>query len=185
MINGLKRCWLVAAVAIVNVGLMLSGSSLGVVSFQQASTFLWEVLQILPPVTILMGLFDVWVPRPLVEQNIGKNSGLRGILFAILLGTAAAGPIYAAFPVALSLLRKGARMANIGIFLGAWATIKLPMIIMESTFIGLRFAILRLAITLPGVIGVGILLERLVPLATLPPSKQAALHSLTQHDYAE
>ena len=35
------------------------------------------------------------------------------------LGTAAAGPIYAAFPLGLSLREKGARTANLVIFLGA------------------------------------------------------------------
>lgn len=106
MKNELKKYWLVVAVLTINLSLVLSGSSFGKESFQHSFTFLGEVLQILPAVTILMGLFDVWVPRHLIEQNIGKNSGMRGVLFALLLGTAAAGPIYAAFPVALSMLRK-------------------------------------------------------------------------------
>ncbi|MGD0843778.1 MAG: hypothetical protein ABSA06_05330 [Geobacteraceae bacterium] len=54
-------------------------------------------------------------------------------------------------------------MANIAIFLGTWATIKIPMIMMESSFIGIRFALLRLALTIPGVLGVGFLMERIVP----------------------
>ena len=168
MITQLRSYWLVAAVLLVNLVLILSGSSIGVASMENASGFLWEVLQIVPMVMVLMGLFDVWVPRALVERSIGSGTGLRGMLFTIMLGTAAAGPIYAAFPVAISLLKKGARMANIGIFLGAWATIKIPMVLMESSFIGLRFALLRLALTIPGVIVVGVLMERFVPTHTLP-----------------
>jgi hypothetical protein len=37
------------------------------------------------------------------------------------------------------------------------------MILMESSFIGVRFALLRLAFTIPGVLGVGFLMERMVP----------------------
>ncbi len=79
-----------------------------------------------------------------------------------MLGTAAAGPLYAAFPVARSLQRKGARLANLVIFLGAWGTIKLPMLILESGFLGFRFALLRLALTLAGVIGLGFVMDQIL-----------------------
>jgi uncharacterized membrane protein YraQ (UPF0718 family) len=171
MIKQLKKFWLLAAVLIIDSGLGVYDSALAGASLHNSFQFLTEVLMIVPPVMVLMGLFDVWVPRKLVEQNIGQGTGLRGMLFTILLGTAAAGPIYAAFPVALSLYKKGARIANIGIFLGTWATIKIPMILMESTFIGLRFALIRLSLTIPGVIGVGLLMERLIPEDTVPDSQ--------------
>lgn len=164
----LKKYWLVISVLLANGILTLSGLGDGAQSLKNASDFLWEVLQILPAVTLLMGLFDVWVPRSLVEQNIGPGSGLLGMLLSVLLGTAAAGPLYIAFPIAVSLLNKGARMANISIFLGSWATIKIPMLLMESTFIGLRFALIRLALTLPGVLIVGVLMERFVPVELMP-----------------
>lgn len=133
-----------------------------------SGTFLLEILTILPPVMILMGLMDVWLPRKLVEAHMGKDAGLLGAGVAILLGTAAAGPLYAAFPVAVSLQRKGARLANIVIFLGTWASIKIPMLMMESSFISLRFALLRLLFTVPCVILTGYLMERIIPLESLP-----------------
>ena len=112
---------------------------------------------------VLMGLLDVWVPRQMVEAHLGHDAGLRGAGFAILLGTAAAGPLYAAFPIAISLMNKGARVANVVIFLGTWAAIKIPMIIMESSFIGLRFALLRLMFTVPCVLAAGYLIEAILP----------------------
>jgi uncharacterized membrane protein YraQ (UPF0718 family) len=133
-------------------------------------SFLLEVLSIVPPVMILMGLLDVWVPRRLVESHLGPEAGMIGAGVAILLGTAAAGPLYAAFPVAVSLQRKGARLANIVIFLGTWATIKVPMIMMESSFIGLRFAMLRLAFTIPCILLAGYLMERVIQPDDLPDS---------------
>ncbi len=128
-----------------------------------SASFLLEVLSIVPPVMVLMGLLDVWVPRKLVESHLGPEAGPVGALVAILLGTAAAGPLYAAFPVAVSLQRKGARLANIVIFLGTWATIKIPMIMMESSFVGLRFALLRLAFTIPCILVAGYVMERVMP----------------------
>lgn len=137
-------------------------------------SFLLEVLSIVPPVMILMGLLDVWVPRRLVEAHLGPDAGLLGAVVAILLGTAAAGPLYAAFPVAVALQKKGARLANIVIFLGTWATIKIPMIMMESSFIGLRFALLRLLFTIPCILLAGYLMERVIPLESLPDNTASA-----------
>lgn len=122
---------------------------------------LGEVLAIVPSILVLIALFDVWVPKDLVGQNLGPDSGLRGVALALLLGMAAAGPIYAAFPVGATLVRKGCRPANLVIFLGAWATIKVPMLLWEGAFLGLRFALLRLALTLPGIMACGFLVERI------------------------
>ena len=69
---------------------------------------------------------------------------------------------------ALALGNKGARLANVVIFLGTWAAIKLPMLIIESNFLGLRFALLRLAFTVPCVLAVGYLIERILPAGTAP-----------------
>ena len=123
--------------------------------------FMWNILMVLPMILILMGLFDAWVPRSTVERNVGPGTGLRGVALSILLGTAAAGPLYAAFPLAKSMQDKGAGIANISIFLGTWASVKIPMVAMETHFVGLNFAMLRLGLTVPGVILIGFILERL------------------------
>lgn len=135
--------------------------------------FLVEVLLVLPPVLVLMGLLDEWVPRTLVEARLGAGSGAAGTGLAMLLGTAAAGPLYAAFPVAVSLQRKGARLADVVVFLGTWATIKTPMLLMEASFVSLRFAVLRLALTVPCILATGWLMERLLPPEGPHPSASA------------
>lgn len=124
--------------------------------------YLLEMLLFIPPIMVLVGLLDVWVPRRIVEQNVGQGSGIRGVAISILVATAAAGPLYAGFPVAAALLRKGCRLANVVIFLGTWATIKIPMLMMEIKFLGLPFALTRLSLTLPGIIAAGYLVELLL-----------------------
>ena len=103
----LKKYYLILTVLTVNMLLFLWQPATAGHSLTNSLHFLTEVLLILPPVMILMGLLDAWVPRDLVEANLGPDAGLRGPAWAILLGTAAAGPLYAAFPIALSLLNKG------------------------------------------------------------------------------
>lgn len=158
----LKQYRLFLVLLAINLGLVLWQPALARHSVTNSLKFLTEVLLVLPPVMVAMGLLDAWVPRALVEAHLGPGTGLRGALFAILLGTAAAGPIYAAFPIALSLKNKGAQLGNLVIFLGTWASIKIPMIIMESSFMGLRFALLRLAFTVPCVLVGGYLMEKMM-----------------------
>lgn len=83
------------------------------------------------------------------------------MLIAAFFGSAAAGPLFTAFPIAASLSEKGGRTANTVIFLGSWATIKIPMLILESRFLGLKFSLLRLAVTFPFIILIGLLMEKL------------------------
>jgi uncharacterized membrane protein YraQ (UPF0718 family) len=78
---------------------------------------------------------------------------------AIFVGTAAMGPLYAAFPLGVSLLEKGASLFNTAIFLCVWASIKIPMILFEIKFLGADFAFLRLALTIPSILAISSLLN--------------------------
>ena len=65
-------------------------------------------------------------------------------------------------------------MANVVIFLGTWATIKIPMLMMEIKFMGLPFALARLGLTLPTIILTGYLIEKVLqrqPRADTPQAK--------------
>ena len=86
-----------------------------------------EMLLVIPPIFVLLGLLDVWVPREKMVRFMGDKSGLLGIVLAVFIGSAAAGPLYGAFPVAAVFLRKGVKFTNLLIFLGAWSTTKIPM----------------------------------------------------------
>lgn len=68
-----------------------------------------EMVLILPPIFILLGLLDVWVPRETMVKFMGEDSGLKGIILAIIIGSAAAGPLYAAFPIAAIFMKKGVK----------------------------------------------------------------------------
>jgi uncharacterized membrane protein YraQ (UPF0718 family) len=110
------------------------------------------MLSVLPPVLVLCGLFDAWVPKRTIERLMGDASGIKGTSIAFLLGTVAMGPLYAAFPIGKSLLNKGASLFNVAVFLCVWASIKIPMILFEIKFLGADFALLRLALTIPAIL---------------------------------
>jgi len=121
--------------------------------------FFKEMILFLPLMFILIGLFDVWVPRERIEKHIGKESGWKGTGIVMLLATLQAGPLYGTFPFAYILWKKGCSIRNIFIYLGTFSAIKIPMITFEIGFLGLKFSLLRTLITLPVFILIGYLME--------------------------
>ena len=158
----LKKYYLFILVVIVDFILRWKTPATGSMAVKSSVGYLIEMLTFIPPIFVLVGLLDVWVPRKLVEKNVGPDSGVKGVIISMLVATAAAGPLYAGFPVADALLKKGCRLANAVIFLGTWATIKIPMLMMEIKFMGLSFALTRLILTVPVVILIGYLVEKIV-----------------------
>ncbi|MBW6464746.1 MAG: permease [Firmicutes bacterium] len=137
-------------------------------SAKVAIDYLREMALIIPPVFVLMGLLEVWVPKEKIKKLIGTGSGLKGFFFSFLMGTLPTGPLYIAFPMAGTLLQKGAKVSNVVIFLGAWAAIKIPQLLVEAEFLGLSFTALRFGLTLTAVIVIGFILERLIKAEELP-----------------
>lgn len=156
----LKKYWLFIAVVIVDVILVVTTRDLGqqVVRFTAAN--FKEMLLIIPPVFILLGLMDVWVPRELMVRLMGKGSGVRGTALAIFLGAASAGPLYGAFPVAVVLTKKGASLKNVFVFVGAWATLKIPMFLFETAALGLAWSITRWLASFVGILTIATVMER-------------------------
>jgi len=124
---------------------------------------LLQMAVILPPIFLLLGLLDVWVPKETMVKYMGKGSGIKGIVLAIVIGSAAAGPLYGAFPVASVFMKKGVKFTNILIFIGAWSTTKIPMFLFEMSSLGSKFAFTRLFVDIPGIIIMAYLLTKLIP----------------------
>ena len=121
-----------------------------------------EMLSVLPPIFILLGLLDVWVDRATMMKYTGKGSGIKGVLIAFLLGSAAAGPLYAAFPFAGIMLKKGSSLTNVFIFIGAWSTTKFPLLAFEAASMGLKFMLIRLGLNLIGIAVIALVTDRLL-----------------------
>jgi len=112
-------------------------------------SFSIAMLQILPCAFVLIGLFEVWVKKETVEKHLGVESGLRGYLWSVLLAGTTVGGLYVAFPVAYSLHRKGARLSVIFSYIAASAICRVPMTIFEASFLGIKFSVIRLVVSLP------------------------------------
>ncbi len=131
-------------------------------AISMSSRYLKEVIFIFPAILVMMGLADFWVPSNLVEKYLGYQSSFKGKLLAVFFGTLPTGPMYIAFPIAAELLRKKASLSNVIIFLGVWASLKVPQLGIEIQFIGLKFSVLRFIFTLTSIFIIGILMEKII-----------------------
>jgi uncharacterized membrane protein YraQ (UPF0718 family) len=134
----------------------------GLKSLEITGSNLIQMLMVVPPIFILLGLLDVWVSRETMIRIMGEGSRFLGVLIAFLLGSAAAGPLYAAFPVAGTLMKKGSKFSNVLIFIGAWSTVKIPLLLFEASSMGWQFMLVRLALDIPVIAVIALITERLL-----------------------
>lgn len=156
----IKRYRFFFILALINIIIFILNPSLGQNAFKSTWKNTIEMLKIIPPIFVLLGLLDVWIQRETMVKYMGEGSGFVGILISFLLGSAAAGPLYAAFPVAGVFLKKGVKFSNVLIMLGAWSTTKIPLLLFEASSMGLKFTILRFLLNLIGIWAIAFLTEK-------------------------
>lgn len=123
------------------------------------ASYALNMLKIVPFVFILIGLFDVWIDKKTIQKHLGKDGGMKSFFWVFILAAPMAGGLLPALPIGYELHRKGARYTVVLAFLGAVSIGRVPMILFESTFLGWKFSLVRLIVSIPlvlltaGVIG--------------------------------
>ncbi|WP_300382800.1 permease [Clostridium sp.] len=125
---------------------------MGITSIKNSGYYIKEMLMIMPVIFILTALLDMWIPKEKITKYLGEESKSKGVILSFVLGSISAGPIYAAFPFCILLLKKGASIRNIIIILSSWAVIKVPMLINEVKFLGFKFMVIRWVLTVIAII---------------------------------
>ncbi|WP_017416001.1 permease [Clostridium tunisiense] len=158
----LKRYLFFFIILLITVGITLINFNCGKSIFTIALASFKQMISVLPPIMLLLGLLDVWVPRETMLKYMGENSGIVGIALAIILGSVAAGPLYAAFPIIAVFTKKGVKFSNIMIFVGAWCTTKIPTLLFELAALGPKYTFTRMFVNLPFIILLGYIIEYLI-----------------------
>lgn len=158
----IKRYKFFLVLLVINTIILFVKPDIGIKTFQMTKNNAIEMLSILPPIFILLGLLDVWIKRETMIKFMGEDSGIIGVLLAFLLGSAAAGPLYAAFPVAVVLLKKGSKFSNVLIMIGAWSTTKIPLLLFEASSMGTKFMITRFILDIIGIFIIAYTTEKML-----------------------
>ncbi len=156
----IRKNKLIVIVALVYLVLVVIRRDMAFEAFSNSTYYLLEMAQILPVIFLLTVAIDVLIPKEWIIKRLGSRSGLGGAALALAFGSLSAGPIYAAFPIAKTLHKKGASISNVVIILSAWAVIKVPMLANEAKFLGPKFMVVRWLLTVVFIIGMGFIMEK-------------------------
>jgi len=130
--------------------------------------FLKSMILLFPAAFILIGLFEIWIDRSVVERHLGKQSGLLGYFWIILLACTVMAPLIVALPMAHSLAKKGAKLQLVIGFISASTVTRIPMTLFEASYLGVPFTVVRLLVSVPLVIVFSEIIGRVFSKETLP-----------------
>lgn len=94
-------------------------------------------------VFLLVGIFEAFLTKDLVQRLLGNTAGIISVLTATIVGGIATGPPAAAYPIARFLWDAGASHAAAAAFVVAWISIGTVTLPMEIATFGRKFAITR------------------------------------------
>ena len=143
ILKKIKENLFLVAVALAYIIMLIINPTMGLESVKNSGYYIKEMLMIMPVIFILTALLDLWIPKVKIMRYLGKDAGVKGVFLSFVVGSISAGPIYAAFPMCVMLHKKGASIRNIVIILSSWAVIKVPMLLNEAKFLGLKFMAIR------------------------------------------
>jgi uncharacterized membrane protein YraQ (UPF0718 family) len=137
-------------IAVAYILMFIIKPDMGVTSIKNSAYYIKEM--IMPVIFLLTALLDTWIAKEKITKYLGKESKVKGIILSFVLGSISAGPIYAAFPMCVMLHKKGASVRNLVIILSSWAVIKVPMLLNEAKFLGMKFMAIRWVLTVIAIV---------------------------------
>lgn len=139
----------------------------GLLSPGLAAESLWAfvriVVNIIPIFLLVFGMMflaNIYLTGKKIARHLGKESGVKGWLFAIGGGILSSGPIYVWYPLLGDLRKKGVRDSLIAAFLYNRA-VKIPLLPLMIFYFGWAFTIMLTFLMIVFSILNGLLVERL------------------------
>lgn len=122
--------------------------SLPIKGIKNGFDYFLRIFPILIVAFIIVGMIQVLIPPEFIIKWLGKESGLKGVFLGSIAGALIPGGPFVCFPIAASIYKSGAGTGTMVAFVTAWSLWSLTRLPYEITFIGLRFALIRVASTL-------------------------------------
>jgi uncharacterized protein len=140
--------YMTALTAIMSVVVFVKQKSQLAESFKLGGKMFVDILPLLVVSFILAGLIQSLIPKEALSRWLGKEAGLKGVMYGCLAGALAPGAPYISFPIIASFYKAGASLgATIG-FITSWSLWQVYRIPLEISIIGFRVAMIRFLSTL-------------------------------------
>lgn len=110
---------------------------------------LWRFGLLIVVSFLAAGLVEALVPRDWIQEALGRDAGLRGVLVGTAAGAATPAGPFVSMPLAAVLLRSGAAVGPVVAFLTGWALLAVHRLVAwELPILGWRFALLRWVVSI-------------------------------------
>lgn len=136
---------------VITLGLLLFAiirdKSLALDGIKIAGTTIWNNLILLLTGFLLAGLVQVLLPKSVIADWLGDQSGFKGVLIGCVAGGLMPGSPYAVFPMIGGLYKAGAGLGTLGGFITAkslWSVSRLPV---EFALINPQLVLIRYGTT--------------------------------------
>lgn len=97
-------------------------------------------------ILIIIGTLLAWFDPETISSLIGQQSGWRGIVLASLIGSITLIPGFVAFPLAAALLKSGAGLTQLAVFISTLMMVGIVTLPIEIKYFGKKAAFLRNAL---------------------------------------
>lgn len=121
----------------------------------------FALLPSLLTILILVSFLLYFIPKELIINWLGKNSGIFGIFIAAIIGSISLFPGFIAYPLCNILLNNGASYSIIAIFITTLMMVGIITLPMETKYFGFNVAVLRNILSFIGAIIIGLLISLL------------------------
>jgi len=107
-------------------------------------------------ILVLISILLFFIPQDIILEYIGPGSGASGFLIAAIVGSITLIPGFVSYPIAASLISKGASYAVIAVFMTTLMMVGVVTLPLEIRYFGRKAAILRNALNFVAALIIGI-----------------------------
>ncbi len=136
--------WFLYGVAVVLLTVsFLKDKTKTLLSLKRAWKMFANMLPQFISILLLVRLLVEVIKPDIIQRIIGADSGCIGTVLASLLGAVTLAPVIIAFPVTAELMKNGAGITQIAVFISTLTMVGFVTIPMEIEYLGKKAALLR------------------------------------------
>jgi len=115
--------------------------SLAITGIEKTYIMLIKIIPLLLFVLIIMTVMNLYIDSGKIEKHLGKDSGIKGWVYATIIGLLISGPPYVLFPMLKDLKASGMKNSLLAVFLYN-RNVKISFIPVMIYYFGLKFTII-------------------------------------------
>ncbi|WP_457567275.1 permease [Desulfurobacterium sp.] len=117
-----------------------------------------RMLPMVITVILLIGIMLGFVPKSTITRFAGEKAGIKGVIVTAVLGAILHIPSIISFPLAASLLKNGASVTSVAVFITTLTMIGMVTLPLEIRELGKKLALLRNGLSFIAAIIIGLLM---------------------------